>query len=88
MAVVIINPIKSSLSDSLNYITNSEKTENKTLISSFGCSTETETTIKEFNLIRNFSLRKRNDEVIARHIKQSFSPEDNLSPEMCHKIGV
>ena len=47
MAVVIINPIKSSLSDSLNYITNSEKTENKTLISSFGCSTETETTINE-----------------------------------------
>ena len=88
MAVLIINPIKSSLSDSLNYITNSEKTENKSLISSYGCSAETETTIKEFEMVRNFSLRKRNDEVIARHIKQSFSPEDNLSPEMCHKIGV
>jgi len=88
MAVVIINPIKSSLSDSLNYITNSEKTENKTLVSSFGCSTEIETTIKEFALIRNFSLRKRNHEVIARHIKQSFSPDDDLSPETCHKIGV
>mgnify|MGYP000818909666 CR=1 FL=1 len=41
MAVTKIKPIKSTLSKALAYIQNPAKTEEKMLVSSFGCSYET-----------------------------------------------
>ena len=41
MAVTKIKPIKSTLSKALDYIQNPDKTDGKTLVSSFGCSYET-----------------------------------------------
>ena len=41
MAVTKIHPIKSTLKKALDYIENPEKTEDKMLVSSFGCSYET-----------------------------------------------
>lgn len=39
------------------------------------------------NLARDTSVSNRKSEVLARHIIQSFSPEDKLSPEEIHEIG-
>ena len=41
MAVTKIKPIKSTLSKALDYIENPDKTDGKMLVSSFGCSYET-----------------------------------------------
>ena len=41
MAVTKIKPIKSTLSKALDYIQNPAKTDEKMLVSSFGCSFET-----------------------------------------------
>ncbi len=41
MAVTKIKPIKSTLKKALDYIQNPEKTDEKMLVSSFGCSYET-----------------------------------------------
>ena len=41
MAVTKIHPIKSTLKKALDYIENPDKTEDKMLVSSFGCSYET-----------------------------------------------
>ncbi|GHV32042.1 hypothetical protein FACS18949_01870 [Clostridia bacterium] len=41
MAATKIKPIKSTLTKALAYIQNPKKTDNKTLVSSFGCSFET-----------------------------------------------
>ena len=38
MAVTKIHPIKSTLKKALDYIENPDKTEDKMLVSSFGCS--------------------------------------------------
>lgn len=39
------------------------------------------------NFARDTSVSNRKSEVLARHIIQSFSPEDKLSPEEIHEIG-
>ena len=41
MAVIKIKPIKSTLKKALEYIQNPDKTDDKMLVSSFGCSYET-----------------------------------------------
>lgn len=41
MAVTKIHPIKSTLSKTLDYIKNPDKTDEKMLVPSFGCSFET-----------------------------------------------
>ena len=41
MAVTKIKPIKSTLKKALEYIQNPDKTDDKMLVSSFGCSYET-----------------------------------------------
>ena len=41
MAVTKIHPIKSTLNKALSYICNPDKTDEKILISSYGCSYET-----------------------------------------------
>ena len=41
MAITKIKPVKSTLSKALDYIQNSDKTDGKMLVSSFGCSYET-----------------------------------------------
>ncbi len=88
MAYVKIKPIHASLEKALNYIADSDKTAEGRLISSYSCSTIPEIAKKEFNIVSsNTATKKRKDSVIARHLIQSFSPEDNVTPEKANKIG-
>lgn len=87
MAYVKIKPIHSSVEKSLKYITNSEKTSNGILVSSFSCSTLPEIAKREFDLVEKTSIRKLRNSVKAMHLIQSFSPEDNVTPDQANKIG-
>ena len=82
MAVTKIKPIKSTLSKALDYIQNPAKTEEKLLVSSFGCSYETADI--EFAYTLSQALEKGNN--LAHHLMQSFEPGE-VSYEKAHEIG-
>ena len=82
MAVTKIKPIKSTLSKALDYIQNPDKTDEKMLVSSFGCSAETADI--EFEFILSQALEKGNN--LAHHLIQSFEPGE-VDYEKAHEIG-
>lgn len=84
MAVVKTKPIKANIRGSLDYIGNPDKTDGKLLISSYGCGYETADL--QFALELDKQTMRKGD-AIARHMIQSFSPEDKLTPEQAHEIG-
>ena len=82
MAVTKIKPIKSTLSQALDYIQNPDKTDEKILVSSFGCSYETADIEFEFTIAQ--ALDKGNN--LAHHLIQSFAPGE-VDYEKAHEIG-
>lgn len=82
MAVTKIKPIKSTLKKALDYILNPEKTDDKMLVSSFGCCYETADIEFEFTLSQ--SMDKGNN--LAHHLMQSFGPGE-VTPEKAHEMG-
>ncbi len=82
MAVTKIKPIKSTLKQALNYIQNPDKTDEKMLVSSFGCSYETADI--EFAFTLSQALDKGNN--LAHHLIQSFEPGE-VDFEKAHEIG-
>lgn len=82
MAVTKIKPIKSTLSKALDYIQNPDKTEDKMLVSSFGCSFETADIEFEYTLSQ--AMDKGNN--LAHHLMQSFEPGE-VDYQTAHEIG-
>ncbi len=82
MAVTKIKPIKSTLKKALDYIQNPEKTDEKMLVSSFGCSAETADI--EFGFTLSQALDRGNN--LAHHLIQSFEPGE-VDYEKAHEIG-
>ena len=82
MAVTKIKPIKSTLSKALDYIQNPAKTDEKILVSSFGCSYETADI--EFGFTLSRAMEKGNN--LAHHLIQSFAPGE-VDYEKAHEIG-
>ncbi len=74
MAVTKIHPIKSTLKKALDYIENPAKTDEKMLVSSFGCSYETADI--EFELLLSQAMQKGNN--LAHHLIQSFAPGESI----------
>ena len=72
----------------LNYIINPQKTDDGILISTFACSPET--AADEFTLFRQEyqtnTGRVQENEVIAYHVRQSFTPGE-ITPEEANAIG-
>lgn len=85
MAYTKIIPIKtgSHLNQLIDYIQNDLKTDGKIFISSYMC--DTENTAVQFEDVRSIAIKKGNN--IAHHICQSFSPEDNITPQKALEIG-
>ncbi len=86
MAVTKIKAIRGTLSKALAYIMNPEKTDDKILISSYGCATET--AAQEFEWTRKIAEQQGMNpvKIIARHVIQSFDVGE-VSPELAHEIG-
>lgn len=86
MAVTKIKAIRGTLSKAIAYILNPEKTDEKLLVSSYGCASET--AAREFEWTRKIAEQKRMNPVriIARHVIQSFEVGE-VTPELAHEIG-
>lgn len=84
MAITKTHSIKSTLNLAIQYICNPNKTDGTLLVSSFACLPETADI--EFEWTRRQAIDKGNS--LGRHIIQSFSPDDNITPEQAHEIGM
>lgn len=83
MAITKIKAIKSTLDKAISYICNPEKTDGGLLVDSYRCVPEfvaqqMEATEKECKTRGNRH---------AYHLMQSFSPDDNITPEQALEIG-
>lgn len=86
MAYIKIFPIKVTDKKALDYITNPDKTDEKLLVSSFGCSPETADL--EFALTRENAKKNGMDkgDNLAFHLIQSFKPRE-VDAETAHRLG-
>lgn len=83
MAVTKIKAIKSTLDKAIKYICNPEKTQGMLLVDSYGC-------VPEFaaqQMEATAKLNKRGGCRKAYHLMQSFSPDDDITPEKALEIG-
>lgn len=84
MAIIKVFTRKNNLKNLIDYVSNFEKTQNGILISGKDCSVHTACiemqTVKE--------IYNKTDGNIAFHFIQSFSPNDNLSYEKTHELGL
>ena len=74
------------MSKAIAYILNPEKTDEKLLVSSYGCASET--AARDFEWTRKIAEQKGMNPVriIARHVIQSFEIGE-VTPELAHEIG-
>ena len=86
MAYIKIFPIKVTDKKALDYITNPDKTDEKLLVSSFGCSPETADL--EFSMTREMAKKNGMDkgDNLAFHLIQSFKPGE-VDAETAHRLG-
>ena len=82
MAITKIHPIKSTLKKAIDYIADPAKTDDKLLVSSFGCAVETADL--EFEKTRLLAMQKGNN--FAHHLIQAFEPGE-VSYAQAHEIG-
>ena len=84
MAIIKFINNNATLKTSLNYVMKEEKTENK-LISGKDCIAEN--AYNEMKSVKKYydKLNKGRDKI---HFIQSFSPNDNLTYEQAHEIGM
>ena len=83
MAIVKFIASKCSMSYIFKYVTDNEKTEDK-LISGVNCSSES--AFEEFTYVKE--RFGKTDGRQYYHIIQSFSPDDDVTPEMAHEIAL
>lgn len=83
MAISKLKPIKATLNKAIDYILNPEKKEDRLLVSSFGCSPQT----ADIEMQITADKGDQNGNRIAYHLLQSFSPEDDITPEKALELG-
>ena len=85
MAYMKIVPIKTNthLQQVFDYIENPDKTEESVYVSSYLC--DSRTALEDFREIQRLAMKKGNN--LAHHLIQSFSTEDNITPEKALEIG-
>lgn len=87
MAYIKVFPIRASVEKLVKYVTDSDKTEEQTLVSSFGCSPETAAATFEITRQQGIGNTRDTNGNRAWHLIQSFKPGE-VSPEKAHEIGV
>ena len=84
MATSKIKAIKSTLKKAIEYIVNPDKTDSSQLVYSHGCSVET----ADLEMAITAKQGTGRGDRIAYHLMQSFSPEDDISPEKALELGI
>lgn len=90
MAITKIHAIKSTLSKAILYIENPDKTAGQALVS--GYNTEPQTASFDFAITaamahKGKSFQNKRFGNLAYHLIQSFSPDDDVTPERAHELG-
>ena len=83
MAIVKIKTAKRNIKSIIDYVTNPEKT-NELLISGKDCTPETASI--EMQVVKEQYIKTDGNTYF--HVIQSFSPDDNITPEKAHEVGV
>lgn len=83
MATSKIKAITQTLKKAIDYIVNPDKTDAGLLVYSHGCSIET----ADIEMMLTAKQGTGRGERIAYHLMQSFSPEDDISPEKALELG-
>lgn len=88
----IENPEKTTLTRAMGYIENPEKTEDQLLVSGYNvdpltASIEFTVTAATARHVMGSRGAKRATDNLAYHLIQSFSPQDNVTPEQAHELG-
>lgn len=83
MATSKMKVIKKTLKKAIDYIVNPDKTNDGQLVFSHGCSVETADLEMEITAKQGSGRGDR----IAYHLIQSFSPEDDITPEQALELG-
>lgn len=83
MATSKIKTIKKTLKRAIDYIINPSKTDDGLLVYSHGCSVET----ADIEMAITAKQGTGRGDRIAYHLMQSFSPEDEISPEKALELG-
>lgn len=84
MATSKMIAIKKTLKKAIDYILNPDKTENGQLVSSYGCSIGTADIEMELTAKQGSGTGSRT----AYHLIQSFSPDDDITPEKALELGI
>lgn len=84
MATSKLKTIKSTLKKAIDYIINPEKTDDGHLIYSHACSTAT----ADIEMGLTAKQGTGRGDRIAYHLMQSFSPDDDISPEKALTLGI
>ncbi|MBD5469918.1 MAG: relaxase/mobilization nuclease domain-containing protein [Lachnospiraceae bacterium] len=84
MATSKLKPIKKTLSKAISYIIDPNKTAAGSLVSSFGCGIGTADIEMQMTAQKGNGIGDR----VAYHLMQSFSPDDDITPEKAHQIGM
>ena len=86
MSITKIKAIRGTVEKAISYITDPAKTDDKLLVSSYGCAVES--AAKEFEWTRNIAEQRgmRSVKILARHVIQSFDVGE-VTPELAHQIG-
>ena len=87
MAYIKVFPIRASVEKLVKYVTDSDKTEEQTLVSSFGCSPETAAATFEITRQHGIGNTRDTNGNRAWHLIQSFKPGE-VPSEKAHEIGV
>ena len=73
-----------SLHDVLNYVEDDYKTEKQLYVSGINC--DCENALEQMKITKQ--VYEKEDGILAFHLIQSFDKEENVTPEIAHKIGV
>lgn len=84
MATSKIKAIKKTLRKAIDYIINPDKTEGGQLVYSHGCSIGT----ADLEMALTAKQGTERGDRIAYHLMQSFSPEDDITPEKALQLGI
>ena len=90
MAITKIHAIKLTLSKAILYIENPDKTAGQALVS--GYNVEPQTASFDFAITaamahKGKSFQNKRSGNLAYHLIQSFSPDDDVTPERAHEMG-
>lgn len=91
MATTKIHAIKATIDKAIRYVENPEKTDDQTLVSGYNTNPQTAAFDFEITSTMAKSVHRSHRKAscnLAYHLIQSFSPDDNVSPEQAHKLGL